>query len=353
MALIAIKGGLTIPHDFGNLQSHLGGSGNTLIDAAGEKACAVFVVPKSGNIDRVGFLTRTVTTSETLRVGLETVDSSYLPTGTQYGGSAVGTQVAPAANSFYEVTLATPAAAVIGDIIAAVVQFDAAIGNLQIGNWDGFGGAQLAAIPFVAQYTGGAWSKLGSTPGLSIRYDDGTYEFVGAVPFKPRNDVFFQSGSTPDERGNIVRLPVQMRAWGVQFGTGSANDFDIVLYDSDGSTVLRSLSFAGAQIPGINGRTHWVPFASPVTLNADTDYRLTFKPTVTSNLNIREVEVITSAMLDMLPGGSAIHKTSRTDAGAWTQDTLRRVWALGLVVDQIHDGSGGGGGINSVWGSIK
>lgn len=340
--LTSIKGGLPYPHDFGNIQSTLAGSGNTTLDAAGEKACVVFKAPKTGNIDRVGFFTRAVTAAETLRIGLETTDSSYLPTGTQYGGSAVGTQAAPSANTFYEVTLATPAAATAGDLIAAVVQFDSAIGNLQIGNWDCFGGTEYEGFPFIARYTGGAWSKLGSVPGLTIRYDDGTYEFIGTIPFGPRIDTFFHSGSTPDEMGNIVRLPVQMRAWGVQLVIGSANNFDVVLYNGDGSTVLRTLSFAGAQMPGTNGRCLWVPFSSPVTLDANTDYRLTFKPTVATNLNIREVEVITAAMLNMLPGGSDVHKTSRTDGGAWTQNTLRRVWGLALVIDQIHDGAGGG-----------
>jgi hypothetical protein len=55
-----------------------------LIDATGEKYAAIIQIPKTGTISKIGFRTGTVTTSQTLRGGIETVDAATgAPTGTQ------------------------------------------------------------------------------------------------------------------------------------------------------------------------------------------------------------------------------------------------------------------------------
>src|SRR5688572_25458479 len=84
---------------------------NFWIDASGEKSSFVIQVPKTGSITHVGFRVASVSSSQTLRAGIETL-SGGAPSGSQYGGSAVGTQASPAADTFYEVALATPATAV-------------------------------------------------------------------------------------------------------------------------------------------------------------------------------------------------------------------------------------------------
>ena len=63
-----------------------------------------------------------------------------------------------------------------------------------------------------------------------------------------------------------------------------------------------------------------------------------------TNVNVREAVMLSAGMLNMIPGGDDWYKTSRTDAGTFTDDTLRRIWGLGILFDQADDGAGGGGG---------
>lgn len=346
MTLATVKGGgLLLPHGFGAVRRDIHGSGIT-IDAAGEKFGFIFRVPRTGTIDRVGFSTRAVTTAQTLRAGLETTDTTnFLPTGTQYGGSAVGTQATPAANTFYEVTLGTSATATKGDVIALVVQFDSTVGNLVVGTVDNEGGASLTSFPFVAGYTT-AWAKSAGLIGMcSIRYSDGVYEPLGqCIPTSPRVDTFFNSGSAADEIGNRFTLPAPVRVTGVFSGVAHATvAVDYVLYE--GTTALATISIAAGE-SAANGYETYL-FTSEITLAAGTVYRLVAKPTTTSNVNVREAVMLNAAMMDMIPGGSDWYKTSRVDAGAWTDDSTRRIWALGLLVDQIDDATGGSGGLKT------
>jgi len=345
MALQTIKGGgLLLPHFYGACRRDIHGGGVT-IDASGEKAGFVFAVPKTGTIDRVGFTTRAVTTAQTLRAGLETTDTTnYLPTGTQYGGSAVGTQASPAANTFYEVTLGTGASATKGDIIAIVVQFDATVGNLVIGSIDNESGGANTSFPYVAAYTT-SWAKVNTAVGMhSVRYSDGTYEHVGqCVPTSPRDDTFFNNGSAADEIGNRFTLAAPCRVAGIFSGVNHISAaVDYVLYE--GTTALGTISVPAGLQAASTGYEHFY-FSSPLTLSAGTVYRLVVKPTTTSNANVREAIMLNAAMLDMLPGGSDWYKTSRADAGSWTDTDTRRIWALGLLIDQIDDGASAGGGV--------
>lgn len=347
MSLVTLGGsGMLFPQFFGPARRDIHGAG-FLIDATGEKAGLVFRVPRTGTIDRVGFTTRAVTTSQTLRVGLETTDTTnYLPTGTQYGGSAVGTQASPAADTFYEVTLATAATATKGDIVAIVVQFDSTVGSLVIGQIDNEGGGNNTAFPYLVNFVT-SWAKIAAGIGMhSIRYSDGVYEPIGAcVPTSPRIDTAFNSGSTPDEIGNRFTVPAPMRTTGLFSAVGHGTvALDYVLYE--GTTALATVSVPSGLSANASGyETFFWPTA--VSLSASTVYRLVAKPTTTTNINVREAVVLNNAMLGMIPGGTDWYKTSRTDAGAWTDDTLRRIWALGLLIDQIDNAAGGSGGLKT------
>lgn len=339
MSLATVGGnGFLLPHLFGACRRDIHGTGTT-IDAAGEKAGFVFRVPRTGTIDRIGFTTRAVTTAQTLRGGLETTDTTnYLPTGTQYGGSAVGTQASPVADTFYEIILAAPATAVKGDIIAIVVQFDSTAGNLVIGKIDNEGGQSQTSFPYVVGFTT-SWAKNSGGVGMhSVRYSDGVYEPVGqCIPTSPRIDTFFNNGSAADEMGNRFTVPAPMRTPGIFSGVNhGAAALDYVLYE--GSTVLSTISIAaGLSAAGTGYETlYW---DSPITLSPGTVYRLVVKPAA-ANINVREVVALNNAMLGMLPGGADWYKTSRVDGGSWTDTDTRRIWALSLLIDQVDDGTG-------------
>lgn len=346
MSLVTLGGGgMLYPHFWGAARNDVDGPG-TLIDAAGEKAAFVFRVPRTGTIDRIGFSVRDVTNSQTLRGGLETTDATnFLPTGTQYGGSLVATQTSPVANTFYELTLATAATATRGDIVAIVVQFDATVGSVTIGKIDNQGGTGITAFPFVAAFTA-AWAKnAGSIGANSVRYSDGVYEPIGmCVPTRTRADTSFNINSaSADEIGNRFTVPAPMRTIGFYSGVGhaTATPVDYVLYE--GSTVLSTVSVVAGLIAASGYQAYY--WDSPVTLAADIVYRLVAKATSTANVNVREAIMLNAGMFNMIPGGAEWHKTSRVDAGVFADDPLRRIWSLGLLIDQVDNGVSAGGGV--------
>ena len=311
-------------------------SGAMLIDAAGEQAAFIFAVPKSGTIAKVGFLTATVTTSETLRVGLETVDpATGNPTSpaAQYGGSTPGTQVAPAANTFYTVVLVVAATAVKGDIIAAVIQFDSTVGSVNIAqaSW----GAQVG-FPYVALYTT-SWAKTSSVPVMTLEYSDGSYEVVeGAFPHSALNPISIGTGTTPDEVGNVFQLPFPCRVSGVWGYADLDGNNNVVLYDS-GSNSLASV-LLDSDIRATLGSAYFVQtFAVPVVLTAGAVYRLSLTPTTATQSSLWYYRLPSAAAMDSLPLGQNCCYTQRTDGGAWTDTTTQRGY-MGLIIDQLDDG---------------
>ncbi len=248
MTLQSINGGLWMPLPILGVPPTIQFS-SYLLDAAGELFAMVFRVPKTGNIHKIGFRVGAVTASQSLDVGLYTVDTtSGDPTASAYGGMAVGTQAGPAANTAYTVQLGTDAAATIGDVVAVKIGFTLTVGNLNI-NTIGTTVAntpQWGGTPYNDHFASAAWSKKNDIPCFWLQYDDGTYAYIpGAQPISAINNVTFNSGSASDEYALKFTLPfpAKMRGFGVmtQEGAGSAGNFDVILYDSDASTTAASV----------------------------------------------------------------------------------------------------------------
>jgi hypothetical protein len=116
-----------------------------------------------------------------------------------------------------------------------------------------------------------------------------------------------------------------------------------VLYDSDGTSVLESVSLdANVRIAGTSGLFHTL-WDSDVTLLKDTNYRLALKPTSVTNASMFVGEYTAAAVLDSLSGGSECHYTSRTDAGSWTEDDSMRP-LMGVILSYLDDGASTGSG---------
>lgn len=311
-----------------------------LLDAAGEKKAFIIAIPKSGTVSKIGFKTGTVTTSQTLRVSLQTVDAATgNPTGTLYGGSTAGTQASPASNTYYTVSFGTGATAVKGNIVAVVIEFDSTIGNLNI---DTVATIYANSFPYCNHYTT-SWTKNTNIPLVALEYSDGSYADCGGYPTSAVTYLSWNSGSTPDERALRFSLPFPSRLKGVWFRGSVAGNMDIVLYQ--GTTVLISQSIDKDQT-NQSGRYNKFYFNTTYNLAANTVYRLSLKPTTVTNISVfTEFSFASQAILDSIDGGQQFYYSYRTDAGAWTDDTTKRYF-MGLILDQFDDGTAvGGGGI--------
>lgn len=315
-----------------------------LIDASGEKVAFIFQIPKTGTITKVGFRTGTVTTAQTLRVGLYAVNGSGdADTATLYGSSTAGTQTSPASNTNYLVTLGTSATATRGDIVAAVIEFDSTVGNLNIVH----ALTETNVFPYSELYTS-SWTKSSSTPVLSLEYNDGSYEIVsGCIPPGSGTSTTFNSGSTPDEYALYFKLKVPAKISGVGLYGGAnvaAADFSIVLYDTDGTTSLASLSVDGDIRSSTSSTTlSMFRFSSTVSLSKDVFYYLALKPTTTNSCRLTRYTVASAASMDSLSGGQNFYEATRTDAGSWSTTTTVRP-GIYLYLSDLDDGTSTGGG---------
>lgn len=290
-------------------------------------------VPRDGNIDRVCFFTgSTAVTTQSIDIRLETF-SSGLPSGSLYGGSAAGVLASVAATTNYEVTLATPAAANVGDEIWVVFQWTGTAGVVAIAAAD-----TGILSGYRALYTS-SWAKGVNTRGmLALRYDDGLYYPTHLMGPGVMTFATWANNSTPDERGIKASLPFGMEVDGFWVHVDADAACDLVLYDS-ANNVLATCT-VDPNNRGSTSETYCEFRFDPMTLAAG-DYRLIMKPTTTSTIRTRIASLFAANVRGAWPGGTNICGTSRTDAGSWTDDTAA-LYPIGFCVSGIDIPAGGG-----------
>lgn len=326
----------------------------SLLDADGEEQCWVFRIPKTGTISKIGYYVSDFTQcTNGLSVGMETVDAATgYPSGTAYGGMVAGTQAVTGTGWFWT-ALGTGASAVLNNIASIVIKINSfqAGDNLSIRYMAETITPQAPGDPYAIDYLGGVWTKHPYFPTFGIEYDDGSITFVrNVLPLSAFATVSFNSGSTPDRRGIRFKFPFSMTANGV-WVQGYNADFNVLLYDSDGTTVLETLSF-DKDIRSTNSYPLFFAFFStPRTFIINTFYRLVLLPTTVTDTRLMYGSVTNDGAnlaMKAFPFGDNIHGTYCSGAPAneasWTQELTRR-YNLGLLASAFDDGAGGAGGL--------
>lgn len=346
MALASLLGGggLWIPRPSIGSQGAPSYQAN-LLDAAAERFSAIFKVPKTGNVSHLHFRTGVVTASTTLDVRLETVDGSTGdPSGTLFGTNTNGSQASLASSTWYRVALTAAAAVTRGDFVALTIA-NSGSGNLNIVSVNS--NFVRAKFPYTDLFAGAGptWTKSDTAPCCALEYDDGSFAISpGVVPVSNLAGEMIESDTTPDEIALKFRLPGPVRVSGcwLTANYGAAADFDLVLYDSDGTTALRTISLDATNKFGAASGLQTYDFGASQALLANTYYRLALKPSSAVNAVTIDVLTVNSAgLMDCFGGGQDFHYSVRTDAGAWSDTTTKRPF-LGLIIDQIDDGTGSG-----------
>jgi hypothetical protein len=191
---------------------------------------------------------------------------------------------------------------------------------------------------YCATYDGAAWTKQYNGPAVFFRYSDGSYGKSLDLQHGTYSGGTMHSGSTPNERGAVFQVPTSVRTVGASWlGSNRGGDAVVTLY-SESDQVLAQAAMPGAFLSGQNTRlTHRVTWGSPVTLHANTTYRLTIRPTTTTSVTYFLAGVPSNEAMDQLPGGRLWYGTRRTFGGAWTDEPTRR-YTLGLVLDGVAGG---------------
>lgn len=346
---------------------------NLLFDSTSDRLAFIFQARESLTITDVNFLTGTVTAGSDVDVRIETVDSSWRPSGSLWATNtnAVVTIANADDNRWKLATLTASASIAATDFVAIVLVHSSGSPN---GNyWVGSNTGHLAQpqFPITLQDTGsGTYAPNPVMPCIILESSGTPIYTPGALPFNGFTLQGFDNADSPDEYALRFVAPAKMRTSGCRLGLSnlaSAAEFKVFLWANDGASDTESSALASITVGGPLAFStaqkgmfdlYW---PSPVTLTAGATYHLGVRAqTATAN----GVGVIIANMggtgiptdfIKASPYGEEQYLRTRTwsaidpgTVGAWTTDTAK-VPIFKLFIDQIDDGNGAGGGGGTVF----
>jgi hypothetical protein len=305
------------------------------LNAADRRVAFIARPPKLGSIRDVIFRLSSVTTPGPLLVSLQGVDPA---TGFPDGVVDQSGTVPEAECKEGWVTATMSADRVVADLtepLAVVIELSPYVdGNITVG----VNNSPMVGNAYSATYDGAAWTKQNTGPVVFFRYSDGSYGKSLDLPHGLHNWDNMRVDRTWNERGAVFQVPASVRTVGADWvGTDFDGDVAVTLY-SESDQVLAQAAMPRALLSGQNVvRRHRVTWGSPVTLQANTTYRLTIRPTTTTIVRYFWSEVPSNEAMEQLPGGRLWHGTRRTFGGAWTDEPTTR-YNLGLILDGVAGG---------------
>lgn len=299
----------------------------------------VFQAPKTGTIDRGLWRSGAAVGSPTIDFRLETVGTGS-PSGTLFGTNTNVVTGTIASNTDYESTLTAGATVTQGDFLSMVWAYNSGT-SIQIALASLVNSMQLN-LPQIS--TAGTYSLIsGRLPYAALRYSDGTYCPIAA------GGVAYGIGSTiiaytSGERGVRFRLPYTARVSGFWASFDPDVDFTVNLYadsTAPGGTAIRSLAVATNRFIQKNAVVSQFNFSSSVTLAADTWYRLVGVPSGSPGIRYN-INTIPSA--SYAAAVATDHHETVSSGSSWVNtDTV--LPQIGVVIDGLDNGVGGGGGL--------
>ena len=290
--------------------------------------------------------------SDVVRIGLQSVNSSGEPSGTWLGyvDKTCTTGNFPYFN-FSSHTLSASVSLTRGQLYAIVVQ-------AQSGTWSGslyfrtndnyyvdIEGRQ--AFPYMVQKIAGSVAKSNAA-GCFIHSCSSATKTYGQ-PHKPSSITSISSSSSPNEIGNYFRLPTGLGTSYTLLGvrlfiamTNSAGTFDITLYDTS-NTVLQQVSFTCSNVVGgmttLAQRDFYFDEASLTALVPGTYYRVAIKATNATGIGaMAYIDFPTLGMTAYTGVDGTCQYTSRAGTGAWTE-VSGRMHVMKLILNDVAGGS--------------
>ena len=302
------------------------------LNAAGQRAAFIAHPPKLGSIRDVIFNLRIVTTPDPILVSLQGVDPAGLPNGVAEQSGTVPESECKVG----WVTATMSADRVVTDLtepLAVVIELSPYVdGNITVGGNNGMQVVTPTALPTTARH-----GRNNTSPVVFFRYSDGSYGKSLDMQYGMHSEGTMHSGSSTNERGAVFQVPTSVRTVGAEWlARDTDGDIVVTLY-SDSDQVLAQAAMPSALLTGQNAyRRHRVTWGSPVTLQANTTYRLTIRPTTTA-VRYFWSEAPSNEAMEQLPGGRLWYGTRRKFGGAWTDEPTVR-YTLGLILDGVAGG---------------
>lgn len=310
-----------------------GSDGALTLDAAGEKVGIVFQIPKTGSITKLEFFIDYVSSAQTLKAGLYTIDSSGNPTSTAYGGMATGT-VSPGAGGWKTVTLATPASATRGDFVACVIEFNSTIGNLGIGYWNN----AVEGFPYTKDYTG-SWSA-GLTRGskLILHFSDVREPWPLFHHYSNPTTYSWNSGTATPYRGQRITMQFKARISGAKLFIASSGDYEVIF--TKNHSVQATITMDKDYNASTTARSWaYLILPTPIEVVAGDVLRIIVHPTTVTNVELRIYNVPAQGLGY---GKANVNWFIAADAtGTSYSESATQVVQLASLIDQLESGAGG------------
>ena len=344
-----------------SLMANRAGTTSFRIDTELEEVAGLITFPEDGTLTKIGVLVATATEPDTFSLRLETMNQATgEPSGTLIIANAEGT-FTPIASTVIWVELN-------GGAGVSVSQGGEAVIRIQWNDWAGEGSNGDAAIFYVVAVSqgdkphvltrnaAGAWTAGTGSPNFALQYSGGNITpAMGTFPAVSEPQMTFNNTDNPNRIGNKFRVSVPMTISGIRGIIDLDGDTDVILYDSDETSILGTASFDKDVRVGTSFSLITAYFASDVDLTPSVDYRIVYVPQSATDIRItsyRAQDDGANKGLDGLHGGISWIKTSTNNpAGGWTDDDTDII-TLGLIVTKNDDGTGGGGPVRRVGGLL-
>lgn len=319
------------------------------LDAAGEYDSVIVRAREDMVISHVAWQVTNVSGSPTGTVRIESVDEDTgIPTGTLWGTNTnivTGTLT----NGTRLDALTASATISQGDVFA--VKFGYISGtSFRVQGRDI--GASQGQFPYRVNNTGTPtkqnWQRtpimaLGSSSTVFYRR---TRTYPPSAIFEPE---FNPTDDLTHEHGMRFSLPFPCRCTGMLFvPQNHTGDFNINLYN-DAGTLLSTGEHSGHQSFQANNQSlmHELHFDDSIALAKDTFYRIAVEA-IEASVDVRVVgHTLASANYMMAtPWGAGNHATS-FNGTVWDDANTSRQLIMGIIIDQLDDGAGAGGGETS------
>jgi hypothetical protein len=364
MALTAIDGIYYGTPLWANLSYNSG----LVIDATGEKLAFMGRVWNKDRaqkqITKVGFRFGTVTKAggSGLTVSLQNVSTAAGPPAqpdeTQDQTVAVANGDATFASNTYHHTGALSANRTVefGELLSVVVEYDGSgrlgADSVIVSGINGYFGSAGLHECHCALKTGGSWALANFLPNVVLEFSDGTFGTLdGAYGTSNITSTTVNTGTTPDEAGFAFTVPVPMKIDALVFPmimVSAANqDYDVVFYT--GSTATATVSILAEHHRSGGGVAPLIVPIGEQELATATTYRAVIKPSSANSVTVYYFDVSAAGHMEANMPGTTWTWTQRTDSGAFSETTTRRMWG-GIRVIEVHDGASSGGGGNKVYG---
>lgn len=362
MSIVTIPGGLIIPsvhYAIGAPVLSFVGS----MTASGHKVAYIFQAPKTGNIRKVIWGTRSITSgSGTVDVRVETLDETVTPatpSGTLFGTNTNGSQsvVSTDDNVTFTTTLTADAAVTAGDNLAVVIVWAGTLNGQFLTALAAPSGTRPWAFPYATAF-GASWAVVASvTPMLALEYSDGTYEPINGVypTCASITTHTIGTGTTPDVVGLRFQLAFPARVKGIWATVNCGGDYAVRLvttaYNQGAATGILASVVRDKDTRASTPSPQLYMFATPQNISKNTNYRAIIEPTTATTIDVYSLPVASAAQQGAwMAGSNFITSTAKdpTGDGDWTNLNSGTFAApfIGLIIDGFDDelGAGGTGG---------